>query len=90
MCRKQLQYVGETKRSLKTRLLEHCGDTKHNRDKPVARHFNLDGHSANDIHIVAIDRPHKSDLSVRLSLENKWISNINCYNPLGMNVKIPQ
>ena len=33
------KYIGETKRTLKTRLLEHCGDTKHERDKPIARHF---------------------------------------------------
>ena len=35
------QYVGETKRSLECRLVEHCADARHNRNTPVAIHFNL-------------------------------------------------
>ena len=81
------QYVGETKRMLKTRLLEHCGDTKHGRDKPVARHFNLPGHSADDISIIAIDRPHSSNYYHRTALESKWITKLHSNTPDGINVK---
>ena len=81
------QYVGETKRTLKTRLLEHCGDTKHHRDKPVARHFNLASHSVDDISIMAIDRPGSSDRFLRLALEGKWIKNLHTSAPLGINIK---
>ena len=83
-----MQYVGETKRLLKTRLLEHCSDTKHKRDKPVARHFNQPGHSVDDIKIVAIDRPGSStDRYLRLALEAKWIQKLQTTAPRGINVK---
>ncbi|XP_072048770.1 uncharacterized protein [Amphiura filiformis] len=81
------QYVGETKRALKTRLLEHCGDTKHNRDKPVARHFNKPNHTCDDIQIMAIDRPSSTNYFHRLALESKWINILQTSAPLGMNVK---
>ena len=87
-CRKCLmQYVGETKRTLKIRLLEHCGDTKHKRDKPVARHFNLPGHTSEDITIMAIDRPGSISYYHRLALESKWIRELNTITPEGINVK---
>ncbi len=57
-----------------TRLLEHCGDTKHKRDKPVARHFNLPGHTVEDIRVIAIDRPGSSNYYHRTTLESKWIN----------------
>ena len=81
------QYVGETKRALKTRLLEHCGDTKHNRDRPVARHFNKPNHTCDDIMIMAIDRPSSTNYFHRLALESKWIDKLQTSAPLGMNVK---
>ena len=81
------QYIGETKRTLKTRLLEHCGDTKHKRDKPVARHFNQPNHTAEDILIMAIDRPSKNDTYHRLALESKWIEKLKTFHPFGINVK---
>ena len=81
------QYIGETKRTLKTRLLEHCGDTKHKRDKPVARHFNQPNHTAEDILIMAIDRPSKNDTYHRLALESKWIEKLKIFHPFGINVK---
>ena len=87
-CKKcDVQYVGETKRSLKTRLLEHCGDTKHNRAKPVSRHFNLPNHCADDILIMAIDRPHKKDMYHRQALESKWIEKLQTFAPFGMNIR---
>ena len=82
-----MQYVGETKRSLKIRLLEHCGDAKHNRDKPVARHFTSARHSVDDILIMAIDRPGSSDRFLRLALEAKWIKKLQTSSPHGINVK---
>ena len=81
------QYVGETKRMLKTRLLEHCGDTKHKRDKPVARHFNLPGHTAEDIRVIAIDRPGSSNYYHRTALESKWIKKLHTNTPEGINIK---
>ena len=81
------QYVGETKRTLKQRLLEHCGDAKHSREKPVARHFNLPGHSRNDITITAVDRPGSTNQYHRLALESKWIKRLQTTAPQGINIK---
>ena len=82
-----MQYVGETKRALKTRLLEHCGDTKHHRDKPVARHFNQANHTAEDITILAIDRPGSRNLYQRQALETKWIDKLATSAPSGINLR---
>ena len=83
-----LQYVGETGRSLKIRILEHCADTRFDRDKPVAKHFNLPGHSADDITAIAIDRPRTVNNNVRRGLEKQWIHDtLDTITPHGMNVK---
>ena len=68
------QYVGETKRTLKQRRLEHCGDAKNKREKPVARHCNLPGHLRNDITIMAVDRPGSTNQYHRLALESSGLS----------------
>ena len=82
-----LQYIGETKRTLKSRVLEHCGDTKQKRDKLVARHFNLSKHTAEDILIMDIDRTSKNDTYHKLAFESYWIEKLNTFHPFGINVK---
>ena len=49
-------YYGETGRALKTRFREHKGDIENCRDKPVAEHFNLPGHSLADLVFTGIER----------------------------------
>ena len=44
-CKKQ--YVGETKRKFIVRFKEHLADIRHNRDTPVAKHYNLNSHKNN-------------------------------------------
>ena len=46
-CKKH--YVGETKRTLLIRTKEYLADIRHNRDTPVAKHFNTEGHSHDPI-----------------------------------------
>jgi len=88
-CRKcQVQYVGETGRSLETRLIEHCADARHNRDTPVGKHFNMPGHSARHISVMCIDRPPKTDIFMRKKLEKDWISKLQTCQPLGLNVNV--
>ena len=80
-------FAGETGRKLKTRPAEHCADTRLHRDNPVAKHFNLVGHSASDIQIMAIDRPHISDTNLRKTLELHWVHTLHTITPHGMNIK---
>ena len=40
-----VSYVGETGNQLRTRLINHRSDIRHNNDTQVARHFNEAGHS---------------------------------------------
>ena len=84
-CKKQ--YIGETGRSFKIRLLEHCADTRHRRDKPVANHFNLPGHSSRDISAIPIDKPRSSNPTLRKTLEHHWIHTMQTVTPQGINVK---
>ena len=82
-----MQYVGETGRPLKVRILEHCADTRHQRDKPVSNHFNLPGHSSGDISVIAIDKPRQNNSTLRKTLEHHWIHTIQSVTPRGINVK---
>jgi hypothetical protein len=82
------QYVGETGREAKIRLLEHCADTRFKREKPVGKHFNLPGHSADDISFIVIDKPPRFDTNLRQTLEHHWIQTLQTVNPDGLNVKM--
>ena len=55
-CRKcQKQYVGETQNPLHIRLNGHRNDITHKRtEKPVASHFNSQGHSLDDLRIQSL------------------------------------
>lgn len=89
-----LQYVGRTMRAMNVRVNEHLtnirkGFLKHT----VSRHY-LEHHNKYPVGttIIAIDRftPHwrgsftKREIS---RLETRWIYNLKCYTPSGMNVE---
>ena len=61
----QSEYVGETCHTLENRIVEHCADVRHKRNTPVARHFRLPGHPADNISVMCIDKPAKSDTTMR-------------------------
>ena len=77
--------VSETKRTPEQRLFEHCGDAK--TEERRARHFNLPGHSRNDITIMAVDRVGSTNQYHRLALESKWIKRLQTTAPQGINIK---
>ena len=92
------QYVGQTKRRLHQRLLEHfynINKTKQNQLKtphPVATHFALANHKGTQditVHILDfISYPPQStkSLNQRLKYEKKWIHLLRCPAPTGLNM----
>jgi len=86
------QYVGETKRQCISRTKEHRADIKHNRNTPVAKHFNKENHSINDFSVQIIEHINSDpDTSVQLrrKREHYWIYNLQTVQPLGLNLAEP-
>ena len=51
----QMKYIGETKRTLKTRVCEHIGYiNKKKLNEPAREDFNLIGHTKADIKVVVL------------------------------------
>ena len=80
-------YSGETGRSLSTRFKEHLADTIHHRDKPVAKHFNLPGHSSSSMHVKGLWPMFQSDTNRRKELEIFFINKLGTRKPNGLNDK---
>lgn len=53
LCKKQ--YVGETQRKLSERLADHRSNIRTHKNTPIANHFNLPGHSVDNVQITPID-----------------------------------
>jgi len=86
------QYVGETKRECISRIKEHRADIKHNRNTPVAIHFNKSGHSIHDFSVQIIEHINKEpeqSLRLRRNREHFWIYNLQTVQPLGLNLAEP-
>src|SRR5215813_2514280 len=80
-CKKcQLQYVGESSNSLRTRLTNHRFDINSNRDTPVGRHFNLPDHSLAYLQVTGIESNFKSNI-VRKQRESYNIHKMNTLMP---------
>ena len=68
----QSQYVGETCRTLEDIIVEKCADIRHKRNTPFAGHFRQPGHSAENISVMCIDKPPKSDTTMTKTLKKDW------------------
>jgi hypothetical protein len=92
-CKKQ--YIGETKRPFRKRILEHLRDIRNYDPKrdlnlPVARHFNSQGHHSTDVqcHIIEIIKkdPDNTETTVyRKNREQLWIHKFRTISPEGIN-----
>tara|TARA_R110000765_G_scaffold271585_4_gene370349 strand:- start:1080 stop:1460 length:381 start_codon:yes stop_codon:yes gene_type:complete len=67
-----LKYVGSTKRTLNTRLIEHKYDKKTNKKKCSSKLLDL-----NNCKIIVLE---ECDNSKREEKEEYWINKINCVN----------
>ena len=73
-----MQYVGMTRRALYKRFNEHMSDIRNKRTwKSVGEHFNLPGHSKEDLTIMIIDQVKER--------ERYWIKELKTKAPDGIN-----
>ena len=84
-------YVGETKRTLQARFLNHFQDiSSKDKKKPVALHFNQSDHRGTrdmKIHILEFLQtpPDDKHLKHREKEERKWQDRLRTSYPWGMN-----
>ena len=81
-------YIGETGLMLADRFASHLRDILKNEDKPVARHFNSDGHGGKEDIEVSVLRSCSSSKRHRRSLESRLISRLGTLYPKGINARL--
>ena len=87
-----LQYIGETKRSLKNRFIEHRRTVNNPNSKSspttAAKHFLLTpNHSSNDIQLIPIEKIFSNRDSVRKAREAHLILKAKTLEPYGLNIR---
>ncbi|RUS75354.1 hypothetical protein EGW08_016876 [Elysia chlorotica] len=80
------QYVGQTSQTLRNRFTNHRFAINNDRDQPVARHFNLPGHTIKDLNITPIDQLITADTFTLTNKETYWIHTLQTMTPNGMNI----
>lgn len=78
-----LQYVGETGRSLRDRVNDHRSAIKNNTDTPIGQHFNLRGHSVADLSITPIEVV--ENMTMRRNKEKALQKYLKTIHPDGIN-----
>ena len=79
------QYVGQSQNSLRERFYLHRSHIGRDVGTPLTHHFNLPGHSVDDVECLVIERVQSISLDWRLRRESFWISKLNTLVPHGMN-----
>ena len=83
------QYIGETKRHLHERFGEHRRSVQNHQQlaspTPVSEHFNLPGHSVNDIRLIPLEIINTNRDSVRKAREAQLIDKAKTLEPQGLN-----
>ncbi len=85
-----VQYVGETKRELHCRYMEHIRSIKKNQlNTYLVEHFNQPGHSCDDLFVQILEVITEDDSkNYRESRECFWIKALVTAYPFGLNDKI--
>jgi len=81
----QLQYVGETSRSLRERLNDHRSSIKLKKKTPIAQHFNSPNHSILDLKIIGIELCKNNSHISRQHREQHWQKTLGTFFPKGLN-----
>jgi hypothetical protein len=79
----QLQYVGETGRTLNERMIDHRSSIKCKRQTPVGVHFNEAGHQPSDMSVIPLERVVDS---IRRKEREQWYQTLlGTMHPFGIN-----
>ena len=82
-----IQYIGETKKSIKW-FYGHISTIKTDKlDTPVGQHFNLPNHSISDMILQGIEALANRRESARLAKEKMWIRCVHTIHPHGLNIQ---
>jgi len=83
----QIQYVGETGRSLRERLADHRSAIKLKKNTPIGLHFNLPKHSFLSLNIVGIEiiKAQQNVENNRKMREAFWQKKLDTVHPKGLN-----
>lgn len=76
-------YIGETRRPLRRRILEHLRNVDNNAETHIAQHFSRTC-SKGDFFFFAIKKVKNNEK--RRAMEARWISLLNTQHPEGLNV----
>ena len=85
----KMQYVGKTKRVVSARFGEHLRDVKHGHKKSVSNHFNLPGHSSDDLTVTVLEQVKDTCKSKLKEREKYWIETMGTLHPNGLNRQVP-
>ena len=85
-CKKcNMQYVGETGRSLRDRITDHVSCIRLKKPTPIGLHFNQAGHSLKHFTILAIEQFDDNSEAIRHMKESTWQHLLQTAHPLGIN-----
>ena len=78
-CKKcNIQYIGESQRSLQDRIAEHRGYIFNSvTSKTTGEHFNLPGHNLSHMEVTVLEKIKNIDAQFRKQREQMWIEKFN-------------
>lgn len=85
------QYVGKTTTSLYTRFANHKTDIKYygttkGKKLPMGKHFNMTGHSFDNVSIMGIELIKRKEDHIIRRRESFWIKKLHTLSPEGINI----
>jgi len=80
-----MQYVGETGRTLRDRVTDHVSCIRLKKQTPIGLHFNQAGHSLKNFTILAIEQFDDKSDALRHMKESTWQHLLQTAHPLGIN-----
>ena len=83
-------YIDETGHTIDTRFKEHPADIKHQRDKPVADHFNQTDHTIHNIHVKGLWLLFTESMNDRKDMEFHLIDKLSSRKPGTMDERLNQ